>query len=295
MRVVILGCGYLGIELGRQLTSRGCTVTGVRRSDAGRRRLRDAGLDAVQADVTNPEDLDAVPDAEWVVYAASPDSGDDDRAQQVYVDGLETAIDAFGTRNDPPDRLVYISSTGVYEGHRGDWVDESTELTPETERGEVLAAAERVAIDRARATGIDGTVVRLAGLYGPGRYRLNAYLEGPIEPGYRNLIHRADAAGAIAHLFAHDLGREEVFLAVDDEPVDRWVFADWLAERCGEPYPTKRTVDGRAPDESTGASNRYVRSNKRCSNDRLRTVGFGFRYPTFRSGYRAAIRDRVSG
>lgn len=295
MDVAILGCGYLGIELGRQLASRGCAVTGVRRSESGRDRLREAGLDAVRADVTEPESLGAVPDAEWVIYAASAGSGNLERARAVYVEGLEAAIAEFGGRDRPPRRLVYTSSTGVYEGHRGAWVDEHTPVTPESERAAVLAEAERVALDRSRQAGIDGTVVRLGGLYGANRYRLVDYLEGPVEPGYRNLIHRTDAAGAIAHLLSHGAGRREVVVTVDDEPIDRWAFADWLADQCGEPYPPKRTADGRVPAEGDSEERRRGRSNKRCSNERLRSLGYGFRHRTFRSGYRPAIDRYRSG
>lgn len=290
MDVAILGCGYLGIELGRQLASRGCDVTGVRRSPDGCQRLREAGLDAVRADVTDADTLENVPDARWVIFTASAGTTDVDRAREVYVEGLKTVIETFGDRTHEPERLVYTSSTGVYEGHQGDWVDESTPLTPETDRGKVLAEAERVALDRSKRAGIDGTVARLAGLYGPNRYRLDAYLEGPVKPGYRNLIHRVDAAGAIAHLLAHDLGRRAVVLIVDDEPIDRWIFADWLAEECDVPYPPKRADAGRPPDDGSVGGAR-PRSNKRCGNDRLRSYGFGYRHPTFRSGYRAAIED----
>ncbi|MFP4589931.1 MAG: NAD-dependent epimerase/dehydratase family protein [Halobacteriales archaeon] len=287
MDVAILGCGYLGTELGRQLQSLGCHVIGVRRSVAGAERLRDAGFEAVRADVTDPSSLEAVPDADWLVYAASAGRGDAERAREIYVDGLRTSIEAFGDRSNPPDRLVYASSTRVYEGDGGSWVDESTPLTPETERGRILARAERVAIDRARAVGIDGTVARLAGLYGPNRYRLSATLSGPVDPGVRNRVHRVDAAGAIAYLLAHDLARGEVVLVVDDEPVDQWIFADWLADSCGEPYPPKRSDGGLVPERRPGHAD--PPDAKRCSNDRLRELGFSFRHPTFRSGYAPAI------
>ncbi|MFW6448025.1 MAG: NAD-dependent epimerase/dehydratase family protein [Halobacteriota archaeon] len=292
MDVAILGCGYLGIELGRQLQSLGCRVIGVRRSESGCARLRDAGFDAVRADVTEGSSLEAVPDVDWLVYAASAGRGDEGRAREVYVEGLRTSIETFGDRRDPPDRLVYTSSTGVYEGRGGRWVDETTTLTPETDRGRILAEAERVAIDRARTVGVDGTVARLAGIYGPNRYRLPAYLEGPVEPGVRNLVHRTDAAAAIGYLLSHDRARGEVVLVVDDEPVDRWLFADWLAERCGEPYPPKRSVDGLVSERDEGQE--HLPDAKRCSNDRLRGLGFSFRYPTFRSGYRPAI-ERYRG
>src|SRR6056297_2047680 len=159
MRVAILGCGHVGLELGRQLAARDHEPIGVRRSDEGVARIEDAGFDAVQADVTDRESLAAVPDIDAIVFAASSGGRGADAAREVYVEGLRTAIEHFGGREDAPDRFVYTSSTGVYGDHDGGWVDESTPLDPTTEKTEVLAEAERVALDEAPALGMDPTVV----------------------------------------------------------------------------------------------------------------------------------------
>jgi nucleoside-diphosphate-sugar epimerase len=290
MRAVILGCGYVGLELGRQLDAAGHDVTGVRRSATGLDAVEAAGLDAVEADVTDEGDLSAVPDADWLVFAASSGGRDADAAREVYVDGLSTAVDHFGDRGQPPDRLVYTSSTGVYGDHGGDWVDESTPLDPTTEKTRVLAEAERVARERAREYDIDGTVARFAGLYGPDRYRLERYLRGPVTAGYLNMVHRDDAAGAVAHLLATDRARDDVVLVVDDEPVHKWYFADWLTDHAGLPRPEKRSKAARLAngDLSTPAARR-LRTSKRCSNAYLHELGYEFRYPTFREGYRDPV------
>jgi len=283
VQIAILGCGYVGLELGRQLTDIGHDVVGVRRSDAGLDAIEAAGFDAVRADLTDAASLSAVPDADWLVYAASAGGRGVEAARAAYVDGLRTVIETFGERASPPDRLVYTSSTGVYGDHDGDWVDESTTPDPATERQRVLLEAERIALESAP---IDGTVVRFGGLYGPDRYRLDYYLHGPVPEGYLNSTHRDDAAGVVAHLLETDRGRSEVVLAVDDDPVSKWEFADWLADECGRPHPPKQTIEERAAD---GDVSRRVRANKRCANDRLHELGYELRYSTVREGYRAAI------
>jgi len=280
VQVAILGCGYVGIELGRQLTDAGHDVVGVRRSDAGLEAIEDAGFDAVRADVTDAASLDAVPDVDWVVYAASAGGRGPEAARAAYVEGLRTAVETFSERPSSPDRLVYTSSTGVYGDHDGAWVDEATALEPATERQRVLVEAEEIALDGP----IDGTVVRFGGLYGPDRYRLDYYLDGPVTEGYLNSIHRDDAAGVVAHLLTTDQGRDDVVLAVDDEPVSKWAFADWLADECGVERPPKETVEERGDDAS-----RRVRASKRCINDRLHAVGYDLQYPTVWAGYRSAI------
>ncbi|PSP83737.1 NAD(P)-dependent oxidoreductase [Halobacteriales archaeon QS_6_64_34] len=293
-RVAILGCGYVGLELGRQLAD-GHDVVGVRRSESGLQAIEDAGFEAVKADVTDGDSLAAVPDADWVVFAASSGGRGADVAREVYVEGLQTAIDHFWTREDAPERLVYTSSTGVYGDHNGAWVDEETPLDPQTGKTEVLAEAERVARERPTEYGGHGTVARYAGLYGPERYRLERYLEGPVTAGYLNMVHRADAAGSVRFLLEAD-HREEVVLMVDDEPVEKWGFADWLAEACGVAFPPKQTTEERLADpDLSETAKRRIRTSKRCSNDRLRGLGYDLAYPTFREGYRAAVETYDAG
>lgn len=287
MRVAILGCGYVGLELGRQLTARGHEVVGIRRSPEGCEAIEDAGFEAIRADLADPEALARVPDADALVFAASSGGRDAEAARAIYVRGLETVIEHFSERVDPPERLVYTSSTGVYGDHDGEWVDEETPIEPTTEKTRVLREAEGIALE----SPIAGTVVRFAGLYGPDRYRLERYLEGPVTEGYLNMIHRDDAAGTVRFLLEEDLARGEVVLAVDDEPADKWEFADWLAEQCGVPEPAKETKEDRLADpDLSEPARRRILTSKRCSNEKLRELGYEFSYPTFREGYREAVK-----
>ncbi|MEZ3115249.1 NAD-dependent epimerase/dehydratase family protein [Halobaculum sp. MBLA0147] len=337
MRVCIVGCGYVGLALAEQLIADGHEVAGVRRdADAVREAVPDA--EAVAADVTDPESLTALPDADAVVFAASSGGRGATAARAVFVEGLWNVIREYGERTDPPDRLVYTSSTGVYGDHDGDWVDESTPLDPQTEKTEVLVEAERIAVETAAEYGIDGTVARFAGLYGPDRYRTARYVEGPVTEGYLNMVHRDDAAGAVRFLLTDrsldpdpavasaddadeatasgeaddaeapsdgdepletpaDYARGEVVLVVDDEPVEKWAFADWLADECGVARPEKRTTADRlAAGDLSAAAERRIQTSKRCDNAYLRESGYAFRYPTYREGYRdaiAAYRERT--
>ncbi|AFO59330.1 SDR family oxidoreductase [Natrinema sp. J7-2] len=290
MKVAILGCGYVGIELGRQLASRGHEPIGVRRSAEGVERIAAAGFEGVRADITDRDALTAVPDVDAIVFAASSGGRGAEAAREVYVDGLRTAVEAFGERENTPDRLVYTSSTGVHGDHDGDWVDEETPLEPTTEKTAVLAEAERIALELPEEYGFDGTVARYAGLYGPGRYRLERYLDGPVTEGYLNMVHRDDAAGAVRYLLTEHLARGAVVQVVDDEPAAKWAFADWLADECGVEQPPKRTKAERlADDDLSEAGRRRILTSKRCSNETLRALGYEFAFPTYREGYRDAI------
>lgn len=293
MRVAILGCGYVGIALGRQLQAAGHDPVGVRRSASGIEAIESAGFPAVEADVTDAEALTAVPDVDALVFAASSGGRGADAARDIYVGGLRTVIESFGGRESPPERLVYTSSTGVYGDQQGDWVDETTPLDPGTEKTSVLAKAEEVALQEAPDNGIEGTVARFGGLYGPDRYRLQRYLDGPVTAGYLNMVHRVDAAGAVKCLLDRDHAQGEVVLVVDDEPVDKHAFADWLAAEAGRDPPPKQSIEKRLAGTDLSATARdRIRAQKRCANNKLRALGYTFTYPTFREGYREAVETQ---
>jgi nucleoside-diphosphate-sugar epimerase len=290
--VAILGCGYVGIELGARLVDNDYfeRVLGVRRSDAGVTAMRDAGIEPIQGDMTNQETLASLRPVDVVVFAASSDGRGASAARGTYMDGQRAVIEQVSGWDDPPDRYIYTSSTGVYGDHDGEWVNEETPLDPRTERQQVLTDAESVALEETQEHGIDGTVARFAGLYGPERFRLDRYLEGPVTEGILNLIHRNDAAGALECLIQANVARDEVVLVVDDEPVSKWDLAEWLATQCDRQPAPIQTIAERLEDESLSAGARQrIRSNKRCDNEKLRSLGYEFEYPTFRDGYRQAI------
>ncbi|MFW5922627.1 MAG: SDR family oxidoreductase [Halodesulfurarchaeum sp.] len=292
-RVGILGCGYVGMELVRQLRN-DYEVFGVRRSPAGLEAVAETGAEPIRADLTDPDDVASLPDADVLVFTASSRGNTGPGA--IYNTALESVLEDFGSRGTPPDRLIYTGSTGVYGDFGGDWVDETTPIEPETDRQEILLEAERLALEVAPAFDIDGTVVRFGGLYGPDRYRMDRYLEGPVTAGYLNLVHRDDAAGVLAFLIEGDRLRNETLLAVDDEPLEKWQFADWLADAVGVAQPPKQTVEDRldAGTRSDAQRQRIVAS-KRCSNEKLRELGYEFRFPTASDGYEPAIEAEREG
>ena len=139
-------------------------------------------------------------------------------------------------------------------------------------------------ISRLLGTGITPVVLRLGGIYGPGRTRLIDQVRGgtavaPAEPRYTNRIHRDDAAAAIVHLCTMAADPGPVYLGVDNDPAELGEVQRFLAAELGLPRPASAAVCG---EPSRGG-------NKRCSNALLRSTGFEFTYPTFREGYRAIL------
>lgn len=277
-RILIAGCGDVGTALGRVLAARGAEVFGLRR-----RPTLPAPLRAVAADLADPRTLTALPDRiDQVVYAAAADGQTEEAYRRAYLNGPRHLLEALEARRSAVQRFVYCSSTAVYGQTRGEWVDEDSPAEPRAFSGQILLAGERLVL----GSGIPATVVRLAGIYGPGRTRLIDQVrsgratcpEGP--PVWTNRIHRDDCVGSIAHLLALP-DATGIWLGVDDEPAPRCAVLDWLAERLGVAPP--RRVPGRATGQGRGET------NKRCRNAKLRAAGYRCRFPTFREGYAALL------
>ena len=283
MRVLVAGCGDLGSALGLELAAGGDQVFGLRRHPD---HLPPA-IHPLAADLAEPSSLRALPEVDAVVYAAAADQTNDDAYRRAYVDGVRNLLAAPSLRSHPPAHFLLVSSTAVYAQNDGEWVDERSPAAADHFRARRLLEGE--ALVRAAAPG--AVVVRLAGIYGPGRTRLVDMVRagratcpaGP--PRYANRIHRDDAAGALAHLLrlpaaGGGASPTPLYLAVDDSPVDLREVLIWLAQATGAPPP--RTVS--SPDAAS-----LERSSKRCSNARLRSTGYRFRFPTYREGYGALL------
>ena len=184
--------------------------------------------------------------------------------------------------------MLFVSSTAVYGDAGGGWVDESTTPAPGGFSGRILREAEELLYRRLRGTGITPVVLRLGGIYGPGRTRLIDQVRGgtaviPAGSRFTNRIHRDDAAAAIVHLCTMDAMPGPVYLGVDNEPAELGEVLRFLAAELGLP----RAAVGRRPERGCGEPSRG--GNKRCSNALLRGTGFEFAYPSFREGYRAIL------
>lgn len=275
-RALIVGCGYVGTRLAVELDRDGWEVYGARRRvERLPERVRPLPLD-----VTRPDRLRDLPrDPDLTVYAVSPDERSEEAYRRAYVEGVSNLLEAFEADGSRPHRLVFVSSTAVYGHADGERVDEETPPRPEGYRGRILREAEEVVLG---ATG-EGLrmVVRLGGIYGPGRTRLVERVRRgearcpPDPPVYSNRIHRDDAAGILRHLA--DLGSPApLYLGVDEEPAPLCRVLRWLARETGSPDPAR---------ESASAPGVRRRRSKRCSSERIRRSGYTFRFPTFREGY----------
>jgi nucleoside-diphosphate-sugar epimerase len=279
-RVLIAGCGYTGIALGMQLASEEHTVWGLRR----RPELLPAAIHPLKADLCDPGSLTLIPPKlDFVFYTAAAERTDDASYQAAYVTGIQNLLNQLSQSHQPLRRIFFTSSTAVYAQTGGEWVDETSETLPREFSGRRILEGEELLLRGPFAA----TVVRMAGIYGPGRTRLIDQVRrgeavcDTTEPRYTNRIHRDDCAGVLQHLMRLS-ALETLYLGTDSEPADRADVLLWLAKRLGA-LPSR--VE---PGTPTG---RESKSNKRCRNSRLLQSGYSFRYPTFREGYEAIVAE----
>ncbi|MBP3037389.1 SDR family oxidoreductase [Arthrobacter sp. zg-ZUI100] len=277
MSVLIAGCGDLGTEAGLRFAAAGFSVLGWRRSP----EKIPAPITGQAADLTGRSGgLPRIPaDTDIVVIAVAAGSRSEEAYRAAYVDGTANVLDALERDGVHPRRILFVSSTAVYGDAGGNWVDEQTPAAPASATGAVILEAEQLL----HARRPDAVVLRLSGIYGPGRTRLIDSVNAgtavaPASPQLTNRIHRDDAAAAIVHLTTAVADPAPLYVGVDDEPVYMAEVLRFLADELGRELPD--------PAETAGSSRG---GNRKLSNARLRGTGFGFAYPTFREGYRAVL------
>lgn len=287
MRVLIVGCGYVGTELGRELVVRGHEVFGMRRHAGSARDLSAAGITAVVADVTQRGELFRIPGGfDWVVNTVSSSKGDAHDYRSVYLQGTRNLLEWLPRASVR--KYVYTSSTSVYGQTDGSWVNEVSPTNPRNDTSRLLVETEQLLLEATRETNFPGVLLRVAGIYGPGRgHVFRQFLSGEAclcGAGDRimNMIHREDVVRAI--LCALEKGATGgVYNVADDEPVTQHEFFSWLSGRLGKPMPPVLA-------ECENATPKRGLTHKRVSNQKLRKeLACELKYPTFRQGYSAEI------
>jgi nucleoside-diphosphate-sugar epimerase len=257
--ILVIGAGYLGSEAVRVFREAGREAQGA--SLGG-------GEGLLACDVSDPDSVAALPDADAVVHCAASGRGGEDAYRRVYLEGCRNLVARF-----PAARLVFTSSSSVYAQAGGELVTEESEAVPDRDTGRILLEAEKVVLEAG------GVVARLAGIYGPGRsVLLRKFLDGEAvieEDGGRfiNTIHRDDAARALLHLICHDsFPGGEIFNVADSVTLTQLEVYRGLAEKFGKELP---------PGGPRDLNRKRGWTHKRVSNGKLRATGWEPDYPSF--------------
>jgi nucleoside-diphosphate-sugar epimerase len=271
-RLVILGCGFTGTEVARRAILAGYRVIATTRQPDRRAGLERLGLELhVHPALTAERVKPWVSDGAEVLVTFAPDGRTD----------AEIAP-ALGEAS----RIVYLSTTGVYGAHRGR-VDEATPVDPSEPR-----ASERLDAER-RYRDVGATVLRAAGIYGPGRGLHLRIKSGTFRvPGdgssVVSRVHVTDLAQMVLGVLRRArevLGSRssgsDVFVAADDTPVPQMEAIAWLCQRLGVPVPPAVPIDEAPPT---------LRHDRAVDNGRIKLwTGLSLLYPSYREGFAACL------
>ncbi|WP_261843054.1 SDR family oxidoreductase [Aliamphritea ceti] len=274
-RVLIAGCGDIGIHLALQLNEQGHKVYGLRRNI----NQLPGAIHGICADLGDPSQLCSLPAIDMLVYCVAASQRDEAGYRQAYVEGLANLQAALASQDVK--RILFVSSSAVYHQNDDGWVDEASATQPPRFNGKVMLEAEQQLLQHT----IPGTVVRFSGIYGPGRSHMlgqvfqgKGYAAEPVQ--FSNRIHRDDCSGVLAHLLnlqAQGEILDDIYLASDDYPSSLHEVSHWLAEQMDV------VITEEAQPRSGGS--------KQCSNRRLHTSGYQFKYPSFREGYKSLVAE----
>lgn len=189
----IVGCGDIGRRVARLEQTAGGTVSALARSAATAAALAAIGISIVRGDLDQPATLRDFPATAATLYYFAPPlpKGTDDPRLRNLLNALQ----------GPPERVVYISTSGVYGDCGGAWISEDWPLNPLSERGKRRLAAELILRDWHERTGLPVVILRVPGIYGPGRLPVERIRQGvPVlfeqDSPYSNRIHADDLAAA---------------------------------------------------------------------------------------------------
>lgn len=283
-RILIFGAGYSGRAFARTRRD-GEHILGTTRSPDNFPALRAAGIEPLLFDgsAVSPVLAGAIGEATHVVVSAAPgDHGDP---------VLAACGDAL--RRSAPDLawIGYLSTVGVYGDHDGAWVDEEAECRPTSRRSVARVSAEREWEVFGRERGVPVAILRLSGIYGPGRNAFVNLSAGTarrlVKPGQVfNRIHVADIAGALRHLADGNIGG--IFNVTDDLPAPPQDVVAHAAGIMGVAPPPEIAFD---TAELSPMQRSFYAENKRVSNAAIKKSGYRFHYPDYRAALAALWRD----
>jgi nucleoside-diphosphate-sugar epimerase len=273
MRIFIFGAGYSGRAFARRMANKAEWIAGTTRSADKLEALARDGMRPVLFDGADLSDEARALLAETthLVVSAGPQGG----ADPVLAAARATILSAMPAL----EWIGYLSTVGVYGDHDGAWVTEESECWPSAQRSTERLKAENGWLDLGRARGVPVAVLRLSGIYGPGRNALVNLASGTAKRVIRegqvfNRIHVADIAAALEHLGERGLGG--VYNVTDDRPCPPQDVIAFAAGLMGvEPPPEVRFEDAALSPMALS----FWGENKRVSNAKIRATGFDFGYP----------------
>lgn len=219
--------------------------------------------------------------ADLVIVTLSPDGRRVEDYQNAFFNNMKSLLAYWTNTNTKPKQIIFVSSSSVYDQEDGQWVTEMTPADASRPTAKVLIDTENLLRD----SQIPTCIVRFSGIYGPARQYLVRQVNEGVggTPAFTNRIHIDDCQGVLEFLGAKALEEEalpDVILASDCEPVSSEHIRQWMSQTMGYGRDHLRAQDQPAD----------LKMNKRCDNSLLLSMGYQFKYPSYRQGYLEQIK-----
>jgi nucleoside-diphosphate-sugar epimerase len=277
------GLGYTGFELAVNLRKLGWSVSGTTRDQSSQSRLKSSGFKVYTFDGTQPLP-DAVFDGVSHILLSIPPGEDGDPAFNQHGKDLVARVSKLKW-------VGYLSTTGVYGDRQGGWVDETSDLTPSTRRGEKRLAAEQKWLELYRQSGLPVHLFRLAGIYGPGSNQLEKVADGKARRRVKqgqvfSRIHLDDIIGILLASMENP-NPGTAYNVCDDEAVPPQDVVTYAAQLLGMKPPPEIPFD---PENMTPMGRSFFAESKQVSNQKIKDeLGYRLKYPTYREGLKALL------
>jgi len=291
--VFIVGCGYVGYRLARQFCADGHTVVALTRTPANVSRLQAAGICPVEGNLDDVATLAnlSVAGTSLFYFAPPPPRGVVDTRMAAFCQAVRAA--------KLPRRIVLISTTGVYGDCHGEWIDETRPVAPQADRTRRRVDAEERLRQWSAATGVPIVILRVAGIYGPGKLPLTRLKAGePVlretESPFSNRVHVDDLVTVCRA--AMERGRPgAVYNVTDGRPTTMTDYFNHVADAFHLPRPPQVGRE-EAPQQMSEGMMSYLAESKRIGNRLLRTeLAVALRYPDLARGLAACVREEQRG
>ena len=285
MRIFLFGAGYSAAAFARYIANEAERINGTTRHQDRFEALEKAGIQPCiyNGETAEPNLLDQLVQATHVVISIAPGENDDP--------SLAIVEEALRRPGNTIRWIGYLSTVGVYGDHQGGWVDEATPCKPVSRRSLERVKAEAAWGALSQRHGTPLAILRLSGIYGPGR---NAFIN--LERGAArriikqdqvfNRIHVDDIAGALRLLAGTDTGG--IFNITDSEPSPPQDVVAYAAELMGVSLPPEVPFN---QADMTPMARSFYGENKRVANQRIKNLGYEFLYPDYRTAFSAMWRD----
>lgn len=285
METLIIGCGDIGQRVGTILLEQGKKVSALARSDENAEKIQTLGFSVLRGDLDYQEDTPEIPvHGRQLYYLLAPQGGGKSDYRMLNFCRKLSA-------DNCPTKVVYISTSGVYGDCGGDVVTEETSINPQTTRAQRRVSAEEQLREQADKLGFDLVILRVTGIYGPGRLPVARIMQGhpvlsPGEGGYTNRIHALDLVQIC--LAAMDRGEDgDIFNVSDGQQSTMTDYFNAVADLHDLPRPKQISL-AQAEKEMNPLMLSYLKESRQMDNRKLlEKLEIELRYPTLEAGLQA--------